>query len=227
MGDPDLGTTGLALLIDTAAPNEVDPPVRAIVHLTAADEERDNLYGVDLTHLRWDATEALTAEHALERTVLAGNLVPAVEGRRYTETFVIDPDPLGQDAHRAAVTRSGPDAGCGDPNPIHLHTLSQGRLAWLAGEDGVTTPEINLVEEPEEQGDLPRVWRWRRSLLDTDLFESAYTVDPVAYRDIRVDRSTGLPWFEYDGDGGDSVRFGTGTFGERPPTGSGSTSPTG
>ena len=64
----------------------------------AADEERDDLYGVDLTHLRWDATEALTAEHALERTVLAGNLVPAVEGRRFTETFVIDPDPLGQDA---------------------------------------------------------------------------------------------------------------------------------
>jgi Baseplate J-like protein len=220
VGDPDVGTTGLALLIDTAAPNEVDPPVRGIVHLTAAEEERDNLYGVDLTHLHWDATEALTAEHALERTVLAGNLVPAVEGRRFTETFLIDPDPLGLDAPRAAVTRSGPDAGCGDPNPIHLHTLSQGRLAWLADQDGVTRPELNLAEQQEEQGDLPRVWRWRRSLLDTDLFERAYTVEPVAYRDIRADRGAGLPWFEYDGDGGDSVRFGTGTFGERPSTGS-------
>jgi len=220
VGDPDLGTTGLALLIDTKAANEVDPPVRAIVHLIGAEEERDNLYGVDLTHLRWDPTEAVTSEHALERTVLAGNLVPAVEGRRFTEAFVIDPDPSGDDAPRAAVTRSGPDAGCGDPNPIHLHTLSQGRLAWLEGGDGVVTPEIVLVELPEAQGDLPRVWRWRRSLLDADLFEAAFTVDPVTYRDIRVDRGAGLPWFEYDGDEGDSVRFGTGTFGERPSTGS-------
>lgn len=215
-GDPQLGTTGIALLIDTSAVNEVDPPARAIVHLTGAIEETDNLYGAAVTHLTWDVAEALTAEHELTRTVLAGNLVPAVEGRRYTETFVIDPDADGRDATLAAVTRSGPDAGCGDPAPVHLHTLRQGRLAWLAGSDGTTTPELAVVEQPADAGDLPRTWRWRRSLLDADVFEAAYTVDPVTYRDIRVDRSTGLPWFEYDGDDGDSVRFGTGSFGERP-----------
>ena len=35
VGDPQLGTVGLALLIDTAAANPVDPPTREIVHLTA------------------------------------------------------------------------------------------------------------------------------------------------------------------------------------------------
>ncbi len=219
VGDPQLGTTGLAILLDTEAASPADPPTRAVVHLTGAVEEFDQLYGIALTRLSWDATEALAAEHALERTVLAGNLVPAVEGRRYTETFVIDPEPDSPDAPRAAVTRSGPDAGCADPAPMHLHTLLQGRLAWLAGADGSWTPEACLVEQPADTGDLPRAWRWRRSLLDAGVFEPAYTIDPVAYRDIRVERSSGLPWFDYDGDGGDSVRFGDGTFGERPPTG--------
>lgn len=219
VGDPQRGTVGIALLIDTAAANPVDPPVREVVHLTAAVEETDELCGVDVTHLRWDATEALAAEHALARTVLAGNLVPAVQGRRYVDSFVVDPDPNGPDARKAAVARSGPDAGCGDPAPNHLHTLARGRLAWLVNGDGSITPEVCVIEEPAEAGDEPRTWRWRRSLLHADLFESAYTVEPVAYKDIRVDRTRGLPWFEYDGDGGDSVRFGTDTFGERPRTG--------
>jgi predicted phage baseplate assembly protein len=219
VGDRQLGTTGLAVLLDTEAASPADPPTRAVVHLTGAVEEVDQLYGIAVTRLSWDATEALAAEHALERTVLAGNLVPAVEGRRYAETFVIDPDPDSPDAGKAAVTRSGPDAGCGDPAPMHLHTLAQGRLAWLADSDGTTRPELCLIQRPADPGDLPRTWRWRRSLLDAGVFEPAYTVDPVVYRDIRVDRSSGLPWFEYDGDGGNSVRFGDGAFGERPPTG--------
>jgi hypothetical protein len=220
VGDPQLGTTGIALLIDTAAANPVDPPVRQIVHLTGAAEETDELLNAKVTHLRWDATEALAAEHDLTRTVLAGNLVPAVEGRRFAEGFVIDPDPAGLDAPRAAVARGGPDAGCADPAPYHLHTLAQGRVAWLLRDDTAITPEVCVVEQPATIGDEPRTWRWRRSLLDADPFEAAYTVEPVAYRDIRIDRTSGLPWFEYDGDDGDSVRFGTGTFGDRPQQGS-------
>src|SRR5258708_4744805 len=220
VGDPRLGTIGIALLIDTAASTPADPPVRHVAHLTAAIEENDALFGVPVTHLAWDPTEALTAEHDLTRAVLAGNLVPAVQGRRCVETFVIDPDQADSDAARAAVARSGPDAGCGDPIPIYLHTLGQGRLAWLTAAGGSTTPEIHVEMQPVNPADPPQLWRWRRSLLNADLFEAAYTVEPVNYRDVRVERSTGLPWFEYDGDGADSVRFGTGTFGERPSTGS-------
>ena len=228
IADPDRDLPGLALLIDTGASSAADPPVRQVVHLTGAVEGRDELVGEDLTHLFWDATEALTGERELRRTVLAGNLVPAVEGRRYTERFVIDPEPDGPEAPRAAVTRGGPDVGCGDPAPVYHHTLSGGRLAWLAPEGTVgaaqsgpalPTPELCVVELPADPGDRLRTWRWRRSLLAADPFEATYAVDPVAYRDIRVDRSAGLPWFEYDGGTGDSVRFGTGTFGARPAPG--------
>ncbi|MEE6179635.1 baseplate J/gp47 family protein [Mycobacterium sp. 050134] len=219
-GDPQLGTTGIALLIDTAAANPADPPTREVVHLTNAIEETDKLLGdTPITHLGWAATESLTAEHDLTNTVLAGNLINAVEGRRYSEDFVIDPDPSSADAAKAAVARSGPDAGCGDPLPYHLHTLTQGRLSWLQRDDTSITPEVCVTQEPTETGGIAQVWRWRGSLLDADQFENAYTVEPLAYSDIRADRSHGLPWFEYDGDAADSVRFGTGPFGNRPPAG--------
>ncbi|MHA7291333.1 baseplate J/gp47 family protein [Arthrobacter sp. MDT3-24] len=217
VGDPKEGIVGLALLIDTAAPTAADPPVREVVHLTGAVLESDPLYNEKLTHLTWDASEALAFEHALDRTVLAGNLVPAVEGLRFSEQFVIDPDPAGPVAPLAAVVRSGPDAGCDDATPQYLHTLASGMLAWVR-EGDVRLPEIAVVELPETSGDTATVWRWRRTLLDADLFEQAYTVDPVVYRDIRRSPRD-LPWFEYDGDAGDSVRFGDGVFGELPPTG--------
>lgn len=232
VGDLKEGTIGIALLIDTAAQTAADPPVREVVHLTRAIEEVDPLYGIALTHLTWDATEGLAFEHSLDRTVLAGNLVPAVEGRRFTEQFVIEPDPDGTDAPLAAVVRGGPDAGCDDGAPQYLHTFTAGQLAWVgqdgtqrgmtpqdaAAEEAVRLPEAIVIELPETAGDTPTTWRWRRSLLDADLFEQAYTVDPVAYRDLR--RAPGkLPWFEYDGDDGDSIRFGDGVFGELPPTG--------
>jgi hypothetical protein len=217
VGDPDQGTVGLALLIDTAAPTAADPPVREIVHLTGAVEELDPLYGIPLTHIWWEASESLVHEHALDRTVYAGNLVPAVEGRRFTEQFVIEPDPTGPDAPLAAVVRGGPDAVCEDATPQYLHTLAAGVLAWVR-EGIVRLPEVVLTELPESTGDTPRTWRWRRTLLDADLFEQAYTVDPVVYRDLRR-APRELPWFEYDGDHGDSVRFGDGVFGELPPTG--------
>ena len=218
-GDPQAGTTGLAVLIDTEAATPVDPPIREVVHLTGAFEETDPLYGVPVTRLAWDAAEALTQDHDLGRTRLAGNLVEASEGRRYTETFVIDPDPAAPDAALAAVARAGPDAGCADAAPIHLHTLQRGRLAWLRAADGSATPEVHVVAMPPDAADPPRPWRWRRRLLDADLFEEAYTIDPVRYLDLRADRTGGTPWFEYDGDDGDSIRFGDGTFGERPATG--------
>jgi hypothetical protein len=218
IGDPQAGTSGLAVLIDTDAATPVDPPIREVVHLTGAFEETDTLYGVPVTRLTWDADEALTQDHDLGRTRLAGNLVGASEGRRYTETFVIDPDPAAPDAALAAVARTGPDAGCAGTAPIHLHTLRQGRLAWLRAADGDATPEVYVLALPPDTGDPPRPWRWRRRLLDADLFEEAYTIDPVRYRDLRASGG-GAPWFEYDGHDGDSIRFGDGTFGERPAAG--------
>jgi hypothetical protein len=213
VGDRQAGTDGLALLIDTAAASPVDPPVREVVHLTGADEETDPLYGVPVTRLTWDGSEALEHSHDLLRTVLAGNLVPASEGRRYAESFEIDVA-----SPRSAVMRQGPDAGCGDAAPIWQHTLERGRLAWL-DRDGAVTPEVFVVQRPADPGDPPQFWRWRRRLLDADLFEQAFTIDPVRFINLRGGQPGAAPWWEYDGDDGDCVRFGDGTFGERPAGG--------
>ena len=187
VGDPQLGTVGLALLIDTAAAESIDAPVREVVHLTAAEETTDQLLGVAITRLAWSAEEALRHDHDLTRTQLAGNLLPATEGRRYTEQFAVEPS--GPGTHPASATiRVGPDADCHDAVPIYLHTLGQGRLGWLApnpgpgdlvvpGEDDLPAPELHVTQLPTVSGDPDRPWRWRRRLLDAAPFENAFTVD--------------------------------------------------
>lgn len=219
VGDPQLGTVGVALLIDTRAALSIDAPAREIVHLTAAQEGTDPLLGDEFTRIAWAAQDALQLEHDLTRTRLAGNLLPATEGRRFSEPFAIEPDAAGAPHPPAATVRVGPDADCNDAAPIYLHTLSQGRLAWLApqphpgdlvvaGEDDLPLPEIHVKQIASAPGDPDRAWRWRRRLLDAAPFEDAFTVDPVRF-------TAG----EYDGDDADSVRFGDRVFGERPPVG--------
>ncbi|GHJ47488.1 putative baseplate assembly protein [Catellatospora sp. TT07R-123] len=225
VGDPATGTAGLALLLDTAPELPLDPPVRHVVHLTGAAEQTDPLFGVAVTRLMWSAAEAPRHDHDLTRTHLAGNLLPATEGRRHTERFVTDPAAGAAGAAAHAVVRTGPDADCDDPRPVYQHTLIQGRLAWLAPAQPAAgadrpgpRPEIVVTDVPPPGGGAPQAWRWRPRLLDAAPFEAAYTVDAARYTDIRTgpQRLSGRPRWEYDGDDADTVRFGDGVFGNRP-----------
>jgi hypothetical protein len=233
VGDPQLGTVGVALLIDTHAASAIDPPVREVVHLTAAEETTDPLFGVAITRLAWSESEALTQDHDLTRTRLAGNLLPATEGRRYTERFAVEPADTGVAGPLPTVVRAGPNACCDDASPVYLHTLEHGRLAHLApephpavlvvpGEDDLPVPEIAVVEVATTGGDPDHPWRWRRRILDSAPFERSFTVDPIRFSDIRsgLEKVAGAPRWEVDGDDADSIRFGDGVFGERPETGS-------
>src|SRR5262249_40572653 len=94
-----------------------------------------------------------------------------------------------------------------------LHTLRQGRLAWLAQQNPAESPrpELHLYEVSDGR----RPWPFRRSLLDATVDRKVVTVDPVRYRPTVVE----LGAFEYDGDGGDTVRFGDGVFGAIPADG--------
>jgi hypothetical protein len=231
-GDPQFGTVGTALLIDTSAASPIDPPIREVVHLTAAIEETDALYAIDVTRLKWAPAEALRDDHDLTRTLLAGNLLPATEGRRYTERFAIEP-PTGEGrTPPPAVVRAGPERCC-ETAPIYLHTLTQGRLAWLApapnaeaatiaGESDVPIPEIAVAQVPDVAGEPQEPWRWRPRLLDAPPYENAFTVDPVGFIDVgaAAEGAIGQPLWEYDGDAADSVRFGDEVFGQRPALGS-------
>lgn len=232
---------GDRLLIETQV-RPADPPVREIVQLLITPiEEEDTLFSQPVTHLIWRKADALQFDHDLTldkdgspKTILAGNLVPAVQGRRYTETFVIPSDP-GTSTPTAlrsippAITREGRYISA-EPSvhpvssqqssarvPQYLHTLREAPLAWLSPDDPdlPSLPEIVLVQ-PQSSTTIP--WIWRRTLLKAEPFESAFTLEPTRYSRIAriTDGSGSQPHLDYDGDDGDTLRFGDGVFGEIP-----------
>lgn len=208
---------GQQLLIDTKGLSTADPPIRQIVQLTSVDEQKDLLFDVPVTHIVWGANDALTANHDLTFhdnvpwTLLAGNLVPATHGRRYTESFAIDQAPASSPGVRLAILRTGPN------NSLqYLYTLANTPLAWLQQDvsDAQPMPEILL-----EQISASVPWAWRRRLLDAEQFEQAFTLDRAKFRAI-ARNSDGSISYEYDGDAGDTIRFGDDVFGEVPESGS-------
>ncbi len=226
---------GQALLIDTVGEATADPPLREMVHLIRVVEEVDLLFPdppnttTNVTHLFWSADEALKLDHDLTfdsvlnrpRTILAGNLLPATQGRRYTETFAIDTPPSPTSHTPLALVRSGPNNTPDFVSPQYLYTLRNGRLAWLAQDDPSASPlpEIILTEQPAQVSEPPFEWTWRRSLLNAEEFETAFTVDEALYSRIGQN-SDGSTAQDYDGDTGDSIRFGDGVFGQLPEWGS-------
>jgi Baseplate J-like protein len=208
---------GEALLIETAGETSADPPLRQAVRLLedgakAALETTDALFGTPVTQIFWKSEDALKRDRDLTRTILAGNLIPATQGRRYTETFAIPADapsllPL---ALVRTVANSTPDAVV----PQYLYPLRNGALAWLEQDNpnSAPLPEILLRQGTGE------LWTWRRSLLEANPYETAFTVDPISFRRI-ARNSDRTEMFDYDSDAGETIRFGDGTFGERPNPG--------
>jgi predicted phage baseplate assembly protein len=142
--------------------------------------------------------------------------VPATQGRRYSESFAIGQGPpLSQ--MPMAVLRTGPN--CSEQ---YLHTFQNAPLAWLrqTATDSGPLPEIMLVEQPANRA-LPAVnWMWRRNLLNAEEFEKAFTLDPISFLRHPQPNSDGSSSYQYDGDGGSTIRFGDDVFGEIPESGS-------
>jgi Baseplate J-like protein len=236
---PTPETPGTALLIQTDLPGE---SIREIVHVTSVRFDEDQIYETGLlptmlTYITWSAAEALQRDHDLAATQVSGNLLPATQGRRYSESFAVGTAPAGASAMPLAVVRMGPNGTPDSPNWIVRYPLSrssvqpavlvpQGRLTWLTpapGADGsaidpdiaMPLPELNVSRRlPDAQGYL-----FSTSLLDVAATDWAYTVDPAAWRVVDSDATGSATQWEYDGDGGDTLRFGDGTFGEAPVQG--------
>jgi hypothetical protein len=203
--------TGMTLLIDTVAATTAAPPIRETVQLGGVDEEQDPLYGDLVTHITWQ--NGLQFHHDLSRTVLAGNMVPATQGRRYTESFAIETAPAGSNTPLAMV-RTGPNG-----STQYLHSLRNQPLAWLrASENSTPCPEIILAQQSPNPALPAQNWTWLDSLLDSHEFENTYTVDPTSYVPIRKN-SDGSISYDYAGDSGGTIRFGDDVFGEIPPSG--------
>jgi len=207
---------GFSLLLETAGATTADPAIREVVHLTHAYPTADQLFGDQpITQIFWQQEDALLHDHDLTRTVLAGNLIPATQGDSYSEQFAIDTVPASDLQTPLAIVRTGPNDTPDIPSVQYLWTLQNAPLAWLAQD---TPGQPPLPEIILEQQTPPVIWIWHRSLLDAGSFESAFTVDPVRY--IPVARNSDqTASYEYDGDAGDTIRFGDGVFGEVPAPG--------
>jgi hypothetical protein len=232
---------GQMLLIETQLESRADQPLRQIVRLLAANpaqQLRDDLLpnpttGVGpptpVTLIAWQASDALKVPRDLSKTRVIGNIANATQGRTVTAQFVIGSPPPGiANPIPAAIERSGPQpllspGVCGSPPIIYLHTLANAPLAWLPSPgidpSGLPVPEIKLSQtQPIGSDPGPRAWSWVRRLLLAGPFDQMFTVDPVSYRTLATN-SDGSVQSDYDGDAGDTIRFGDGAFGANPDPG--------
>ncbi len=249
---------GQMLLIETAAQNPGDPPIRQIVHLLGESDPAgppfkemcDDLFSSPVapggppymtcqasppgsqsapnavTRIAWQASDSLTVARDLGQTVVIGNIANATQGRTVAEGFVIGPPPAGvADPPPSAIERAGArpllaPGVCGAPPVVRLYTLGASPLAWLPQPAIDPTrrpvPEISLVQV---QPAVPSPnWIWARSLLTVGAFDPSFTIDPVSYRTIGANSDHSVQ-SDYDGDGGDTIRFGDSVFGANPDPG--------
>ena len=208
-------TPGQQLLIETQPATSADAPVRQIVQLEGTPlEDVDPLFGpTNVTQIFWRAKDALTADRDLTETVLKGNLVPATQGRRYSESFAIDQAPPAAPRLPLAIYRTGPNGSA-----IYHFTLGNAPLAWLKPSDSTLVPRAEIAML--DSADPPQAWACFRSLLDADLFTAGFTVDSVRFSRTAQIGNPAIQMMDYDGDGGDTVRFGDGIFGDVPEPGS-------
>ena len=182
-----------------------------------------------VTRIRWNAADALTAARDLSQTIVIGNIANATQGRTIkAEAFVVGAPPPGSlNSIPATIERTGPrpllsPGVCGDPPAIRLYTLASGPLTWLLQPSQDPSPEplpeITLSQAPTTQGAAAVPWNWVRRLLLAGAFDPSFTIDPVSYRTI-ARNSDGSMQSDYDGDGGDTIRFGDGVFGANPDAG--------
>jgi len=210
---------GLPLLIDTTALVPADPPTREIVHILTVAEQTDFLLGNPVTYITWDASEALQYNHDQSRTVVAGNIVPATQGARFSESFAIPaaPPAVNPFGARLAIVRTGPNSTPASFAPMYLYTLANTPLAWLAPDAATSpTPEIQLTGQAPLNTPVP--WPWSRTLLETEPYEAGFTLDRASYIPLGTN-SDGTVAYEYDSDSGDTIRFGDINFGSVPDPG--------
>ena len=103
---------------------------------------------------------------------------------------------------------------------MQLYTLSTAPLTWLVqpavDPSGNALPEIMLLQSTESGDTL--TWNWFRWLLDAGQFDAAFTIDAARFALLGRNSDNSLQ-LDYAGDGGDTIRFGDGTFGLVPDDG--------
>jgi hypothetical protein len=228
LGDGLAFTPGQSLLIETIAESSADAPLRQIVQLVGVRNEFDAIFNAAVTRISWGAADALTDDRDLTRTIVAGNIVPATQGRTVQESFVVG-EPSQSDATPGTIERTGPrpllaPGVSGSPPPVQLYTLADAPVAWMPqpalDPTGQPLPEILLLQQNADTTLTP--WSWFRQLVDAGQFDLGYMLEPARYTSLGRN-SDGTIQSDYDSDSGDTIRFGDGVFGINPDRGVGFT----
>jgi hypothetical protein len=219
------------LSIETIADSPADPPIRELVRLVDpasvdSPQSYDPLFPgppappSPVTRIVWRQEDKLKFNHDLTtdsrgtpRTIVVGNLVPATQAMVQTESFAIPPSAMPD--LPLAIVRTGPNNTCDAPAVQYLYTLQNAPVAWLQPDDPSQQPLPEILLTTRGAAESEASWRFLRRLLDTQHFDNAFTLE--AARFARVGRnSDGSSQYDYDGDAGDTIRFGDGTFGAIP-----------
>ena len=210
-------TAGQALLIQTDLPGE---SLRQIVHLIAPGFETvDPIFltgGVPtpVTHLVWGTGDALTRARDLTNTIIGGNLLPATQGQRFSESFAIGTPPASMPYAVLAIARRGANGSDSQPNYVFRYPLGQTPLGWLANADPTQPPAPEIIL----QQTLPATvtWSFATTLLDSLATDTDFTVDPVAWQVVARSGTNQPTAYDIDGDNGSAIRFGNNVFGASP-----------
>jgi hypothetical protein len=206
---------GQQLLLETTAEDGIDRPQRELIIVAGTPtEDFDSVFPdpvtavlpAPVTRIALDPAASPKLVHDLSRTRIAGNLIPATQGRRREEQVTI---PADKRSGGGVVVRAGANQGT-----TYQWTLGDGPLCWRPA-----PPDSDVVYEPDIlvlDGAGTETLTWHRSLLEADPFEAAYTVDHARYRSIDP---ADPDFFDYDGDDADTVRFGDSEFGLLPEPG--------
>ncbi len=122
--------SGQQLLLDSAVTDSADPPMRELVTVAASAETTDSLLANPVTLVSLAAGTAL--DHDLASTGVAGNLLPAIQGLRQTDTFFIPggaETPAGDGT--PALVRVAANWTPDDPRPDYRYCLTGDPLAWI------------------------------------------------------------------------------------------------
>src|SRR5580700_10531293 len=97
-----------------------------------------------------------------------------------------------------AIVRTGPNSTCALFAPMYLYTLGNTPLAWLSSDANTSPlPEISLIGQAPS--DPPAPWAWFVNLLNTEQFETGFTLDRARFIPI-ANNSDGSISCDYDGD---------------------------
>jgi hypothetical protein len=178
-----------------------------------------------ITHLVWEAAQALPFEMDMTVLEVHGNLVPITAGETHQAHFVVGftSDPHWQSCHKA-LKREGPNGSLS--YLFSLPDSKSGQLAWLGEDPAQARPEIRLqeVEWDGNKENTGSVWHFKRSLVGTNssqpqdrdfILDDGFWDRVVGYQRIGQE----IIHRDYASGTGTTIRFGDGEFGMIPSSG--------